>query len=135
MTRRIETVSYQSTDGQEKPADGYPDRVVKYVPADVVAAWIAATNVLKTANVPRQNVLWACFAFGVVATAAWTWRQTKKTGAPALITQIFVSTLAFCVWVFGLGEPFASLSWYDSVYGSLALIAFTLISGAIVPKV
>jgi hypothetical protein len=35
--------------------------------------------------------------------------------------------------VFGMGDPFTSLSFYHPIYGSLALIFFTLISGRIVP--
>jgi hypothetical protein len=134
MPRRIQRVTLEDTTGQQRPADAYFDRVVKYVPADVVGAWVAVTTLLKkAAGVPVETVLWVCFAVGIVVTAIWTWRQTKTKNQAAPPIQILISTLAFVVWVFALGDPFASLSFYNRVYGSLALIGFTLISGAIIP--
>ena len=54
----------------DSPADGYFDRVVKYVPTDVVGAWVAITTLLKSAQNIRQDiVLWICLAFGNVITA------------------------------------------------------------------
>ncbi|MGG6242150.1 hypothetical protein ACQ4N7_26330 [Nodosilinea sp. AN01ver1] len=41
------------------------------------------------------------------------------------ITQTAISTGAFIVWVFALGEPFSSLSFYRPLYGSLLLIFCT----------
>jgi hypothetical protein len=135
MPRRIETVDLQAITGEARPADSYFDRVVKYVPSDVVGAWVAVTTLLKSAHGIRQDVvLWICFAVGVVVTAVWTWRQTQAEGQTALVIQVIVSTLAFIVWVFALGDPFARLSFYNPVFGSLALIGFTLVTGAVVPK-
>jgi hypothetical protein len=48
--------------------------------------------------------------------------------------QIAVATVAFVVWGGALGGPFATLPWYAPYLGSLALIAYTLLVGLIVPK-
>src|SRR5436190_23486193 len=134
MPRRIMTTAYQGLEGGTP--DTYFDRIVKYVPADVVAAWTAVTAAVKgaSASVPAPTVLWVCFAFGAIFTPFWVLGQTHIEGKPKAYTQALVATLAFIIWVFALGEPFSFLSFYNGLYGTLAIIAFTLISGWIVPK-
>ena len=39
--------------------------------------------------------------------------------------QLAISTLAFAVWVFSLGGPFQSFSWYNPFYGSVLLPLYT----------
>lgn len=135
MSRRIITEQYQSSKG-EINVDDYTGRLLKYIPADVVAAWITVVGLISGAdNIPRQTVLWIAFVVGLILAAAWTYRLTSKPDAPPAITQTGIATIAFGVWVFALGGPFAGLSWYDPVYGSLVLILFTLGVPLIVPKV
>ena len=132
MTRRIQTVAFQSKAGG--PVDTYFDRVVKYIPADIVSAWVVVIGIVKSAQgIPTNAVRWASFLFGVILTPFWTLKQTHVEGEAPAWLQAAVATAAFVVWVFALGDPFSSLDFYRQVYGSLALIAFTLLSGRIVP--
>ena len=134
MSRRIVTTRLQSAKDNDN-LDGYFDRVLKYVPADIVAAWITATGLIAAAgNDISDSVLWICFAFGLIITPLWTHNRTRVDGAPPAIMQMIVSTLAFAVWVFALGGPFEKLEFYSPVYGSLSLVAFTLVTGALVPS-
>jgi hypothetical protein len=132
MSRRIVTAQTQSTAAAAQPLDSYFDRVIKYIPADVVAAWVTVRGlVIGAAGVPTQTVLWIAFAFLLLFTAYWTYRNTHEPGKPPATTQIIVATVAFAVWVIALGNP--PVTW-NALYGSLLLIAFTLVSGVIVPK-
>ena len=133
MSRRIRTIAVQGS--QKGEVDTYFDRVVKFVPADIVGAWVAAAGIVKgAAGIPTQKVLWIVFVFGLLLTPFWTLRQTHEEGAPRALLQAGIATLAFAVWVFALGGPFASLPFYHEVYGSLVLIGFTLVVGLIVPR-
>lgn len=126
MSRRVSTVDYQAAGGPA--ADTYFDKVIKYIPADIVGAWIAVTGlIVGAAGVPSGAVLWIAFAIGVILTAAWTWKQTAAPNKPLAVTQIVISTVAFVVWVFALGGPFESLAFYQPLYGSLLLILYTLV--------
>ena len=132
MTRRIVTTQLEAAAGE--PMDGYFDRVIKYIPVDIVAAWVAASGLVAAAN--RANtttMLWIVFAFLAVLTPIWVVRQTQMANKPPAYLQAGVSTAAFIVWVFALGGPFAKYSWWDVLYGSLALIGCTLIFGLIKP--
>jgi hypothetical protein len=132
MPRRIRTVSLQGTAGSD--VDTYFDRVIKYIPADVVGAWVAVTGVINSQANVSPTIWWLAFAVGTLAAAAWTWKQTSEPGKPTATVQILVATVAFVVWVFALGGPFAGEDWYKPYQGSLVLIAFTLLVGLIIPK-
>lgn len=135
MSRRIVTVQLQASRAGEK-VDTYFDRVVKYIPADIVSAWVfvlASVNASPD-NVPKPMVLWVSFACGVVLTALWTRKLTTEPGKPTAVSQIVLSTLAFCVWVIALGGPFTSLEFYRPLYGALLLVLFTLSAGLVVPR-
>jgi len=128
----------QATQGSE--VDGYFDRLVKYIPSDVVGAWVVASGVVRaskdTPSQPGNTTLWVMFGVGVVLTAVWTWAQTAQADRPKPVLQTVLSTGAFGVWAYALGGPFplwiAGL--YRPVTGSLLLVAYTLIVAKIVPK-
>ena len=129
MGRRVVSVRRETAVAGGAP-DTYFDKVVKYIPADVVAAWIAVSTMVKAATgVPTSTVMWICFAVGLAVTAAWTWKHTNEPGLPTAAKQIGISTVAFAVWVFALGAPFDSLDWYHALYASLLLVGYTLIVG------
>jgi len=136
MSRRIVTSQLQFAGGKAGEVDGYFDRVVKYIPADVVGLWLFATGLIVSQAGTDPNagwIHWAAFFGGLVLTALWTWKQTTDPAAGAATIQMFVSSLAFAVWVFAMGGPFAELDWYQPYYGSLLLAFFTVGSGFVVP--
>ena len=133
MSRRIITSQLQST-GSNVKIDTYFDRVVKYIPVDIVGAWVAVMGLINSAtDIPKSTILWIVFSFGVLLTIAWTLRQTAEKKKPPAITQTIISTAAFIVWVIALGGPFSTLNLYRPVYGSLLLIFYTLVVALIVP--
>jgi hypothetical protein len=135
MGRRIVSTKLEAVGGGEN-VDGWADRIVKYIPADVVAAWIAVNSMI-TSNAPTNDtVLWVVFFVFVVLTALWMWKTTHQPNAPVPKTQIILATISFIVWVFGFPNgPFATLSFYQSnkYLGGVVLIIWTLIVGLIVP--
>ena len=133
MSRRIVVSQLQATGSGG--VDGYFDRVVKYIPGDVVALWLTVSGLISSAaDVPKSQLLWGAFVLGAVFTLLWTKWRTDQQGSATAKTQIIVSTVAFGVWVFALGGPFADLAWYRPLYGSLVLIVCTVLFGRILPK-
>lgn len=132
MSRRIVSSQLQSSSTQK--LDTYFDRVVKYIPADVISAWLAVTGLISgREDIPVTLILWIALLCGLVLTAVWTLQQTEQSRHKSAITQTLISTGAFIVWVFALGGPFAALAFYKPVYGSLLLIFYTLLVGLIIP--
>lgn len=131
MSRRIVTTQHQNVGGS---VDTYFDKVIKYIPADIVGAWVAVTGLISSdTGAPQPLLLWVAFIAGAVLTLLWTLKQTFVPKKKPAITQALLSTGSFVVWVFALGGPFATLGFYRPLYGSLLLIFYTLAIGLVTP--
>jgi hypothetical protein len=112
--------------GSEIPqaADGYADKLVKYIPAEIVAAFIAVNSIMHSVAVPSAVAYWAMFLFLLILTPVYLWRLQGVRKR----MQLLLSSVAFVIWVFGIGGPFSYLSWYSSYayVGGLLIIAYTL---------
>jgi len=134
MSRRVITTNLQAA-GTGASVDGYFDKLFKYIPADIVGAWLFASGAIKAASgVPATTLLWIVFAVLLAFTPIWIWQWTKKPGEPTATTQIVISTIAFAVWIFALGGPFARLGFYHPIYGSLLLVFYSLVVAMINPR-
>ena len=133
MSRRIITSELQSI-RSGKQIDTYFDKVIKYIPADIVGAWLAVDGLIKAAdNNVAANTSWVAFIIGIIITALWTYKQTQEPKKPPAITQIVISTCAFIVWVYASGGPFVNAKLYNPAYGSMLLILYTLVVAMVNP--
>lgn len=134
MPRRIVT-SVLQTAAHNTELDGYWDKVVKYIPADVVGAWLVASSIIKAANPrPGQVTLWVVFGVAVLICGMWNYKQVSRTGKQGAKLQTVISVGAFCIWVYALGGPFpAWVGFYKPLVGSLLLIAYSLLTALVSP--
>ena len=134
MGRRIVTTSFQAAGAGSQTPDGYTERIVKLIPADVVAAWLAVTSAIRiAAKPPGVTTLWVIFGVGALFAAAWTWKRASEPQKPPPIAQTIVSTCAFCVWAYATGgvAPQWPGDLYNPLYATLSLVAFSLASGLV----
>jgi hypothetical protein len=119
---------YASKVALEVTPDSYREKLVKYIPAEVVALYLTL-DVICRSNPTERGLRWFILVFGCVATPLYLWRiqRVRKW------VQLLVSTAAFVVWTFALGGPFVSLSWYKAIYGALLLPIFTFLVPLIDP--
>jgi len=112
--------------------DGYNTRVMKYIPAELVAVFVFIQGVINQADPsgPNATLLWIAFGVLLVLTPVYLWRVQHVTKT----LQLVISTIAFAVWVFSLGGPFAFLPWYQAIYGAVLLPLFTFAAGIIIPN-
>jgi len=110
---------------QPLKADLYTDRLLKYIPAEVVACYIFVQGVITQLTDPVELGVfqWSIFAVFLILTYLYLWRILKVRK----FQQLAISVTAFAVWVFALGGPFALVTWYKPVYGEVLLRVFTLI--------
>ena len=109
--------------------DPYLTKVVKYIPAEIVAAYVAASRALEAARdqVAYGTLVWVVAGALVVLTPIWTLYATREAGRPPAVFQATAATAAFACWVFALGGPFELMTWYRPVYGTLVLVFATLV--------
>jgi hypothetical protein len=109
-------------------ADGYNDRVLKYIPAEVVTLYLSVDGLVR-AKPHSPGLSWGLFAFGLLATVLYL-RFSAGVTKPM---QLVVSAVAFCVWAITIGSPSSHIPGYDAIYGAIALPVFTFLAGLIKP--
>jgi len=109
--------------------DSYLTKLVKYIPAEIIAAYVAASRALEAARdeVAYGTLLWVVAGALVALTPIWTLYATREPGRPPATFQAAAATVAFACWVFALGGPFELMPWYRPVYGTLVLVFATLV--------
>ena len=105
-------------------ADTYGDRLMKYVPVELISAYLVVQGLLQSAykNDARARALALAIllAAGLVATWFFSARvlQVRRKG------QLSMTVLAFAVWVFAIGGWFSTTGWWQAWMGTIAVIAF-----------
>jgi hypothetical protein len=136
LSSTIASERSNSTVPSASSADTYGDRVLKYIPAELVALYLAVSHMIKSAATEQNRHLtlwWIIIAALLVATPVYL-QRLGRVGSRA---QIAVSTAAFAIWVFALDSPIdyivpdhASLDLYKAV----VLPLFTFLVGLLVPQ-
>lgn len=111
-----------------KTTDSYFEKLVRYIPADILAAYVAITGITASVS-PPQWLGWAVFGVLLALTPLYVcYVKTVPKGFVSSKTFHWVTAcLAFSAWVFAMGGPFATFTWYQPYLGSVVLILTTLI--------
>ena len=108
-------------------ADDYKTKVIKYIPAEIVTAYVTLEGILKASPNATNAVYWFVFLVLLALTPLYIWKVTSQPNKKPAWDQIIVSFFSFIVWVMALGGPFATLSWYSPLIPALLLPIYTLI--------
>jgi len=103
--------------------DQYVDRLLKYIPAEIVTLYIFVLGIIQNlrGSGEKEDIHWIVFAVFCIL----TYLYLRKMLHVAKIQQLIISVLAYAVWVFALGGPFALYGWYNPIYGEILLPIFT----------
>ena len=107
-----------------KRADAYVDRLLKLIPAEIVAVWVTMRGTLAAAGDAPIWLQWVAFLVLLALTPIYL-RRTAGITKPA---QVWISTGALAVWVFSLGgAPFDTLAapYFLPIYGAILLPLYT----------
>ena len=106
--------------------DDYSGKLLKYIPAETVAAYVTINGLLSAVTGVPTVFLWIVFAILTALTAGYAWKSTQVKGLPTAYVQLVIQTVGFVVWVASLGGPFTTLVGYESYYGPVVLILYTV---------
>lgn len=121
-------------DDNQTPVDGYREKLIKYIPAEVITLYVGLDAMIRgaaSAGKLDMTAYWVLFGFCVLATPFYLWRVSKVDKW----LQLLLSTIAFAVWVFALGGPFSSIQWVGEhkVLTAMVLPLYTFIIGLVNP--
>jgi hypothetical protein len=114
--------------------DTYFEKLLKYVPGDIVAAFVALDGIIRDQIIPHNLYLqWGVFVGLLILAPLYAVYRPSSPPPPSLQAKrtfhAVAALVAFTVWVFALGGPFAA-TWpdiYRPVYGTVLLIFTTLV--------
>jgi hypothetical protein len=108
------------------PPDGYIDRLLKYVPAEIIALYLGVTNVIPPPFHSHRRSLWVVSVISALCVPFYMWMSTREPARKPLRSQIVISSVAFPLWVFAIGGPFAQYGWYENYrWVAAVIITFT----------
>jgi hypothetical protein len=108
--------------------DKYKDRLLKYIPADVIAIYLTLQGFVAMLHEPApiRTLHWIVFTVVLIITIPWQ-RKVAKIGK---WVQVWIGTGAFVVWAITIGEPFTPATlgnWYQPAYGAMVLALYTFL--------
>ncbi len=106
-----------------KAGDRYISRLLKNIPSEIIATYLAVEGLLKSEIAGTESKVWLWIVFGILLVATPLWLIFKEQ--VRMIRQNVFATVSFIIWIMVMGGPFATIEGYDTVIGSILLIICT----------
>jgi lysylphosphatidylglycerol synthetase-like protein (DUF2156 family) len=124
------------------PGDNYLERMVKYVPAEIIAGSMLINSILGQAMIsggpgasmagfPVSTIAVGALLLGLVLTPLFCW-YVREDG-DAWVTNTIVSTIAFPFWAYLMGAV-AFANFHDGNFAVILVLTFTAVSGLVAPR-
>jgi hypothetical protein len=124
------------------PGDGYLDRMVKYVPAEIIAFSMVINAILDQAmksggghaamaGIPVPIIAAAALVIACLLTPLFCW-YVRQDG-DAWVTNAVVSTIALPFWAYLMGAV-AFAPFHDGNLAAILVMSFTVVSGLVAPR-
>lgn len=124
------------------PGDGYLERMVKYVPAEIIAFSMVINAILNQAmlsggpnaamaGIPVPIIAAAALLIACALTPVYCW-YVRKDG-DAWVLNAIVSTIALPFWAYLMGAV-AFANYHDGDLAAILVLSFTVVSGLVAPQ-
>jgi hypothetical protein len=125
-----------------EPGDGYLDRMVKYVPAEIIAFSMVINAILDQAmksggghaamaGIPVPVIAAAALVITCLLTPLFCW--CVRQDGDAWVTNAVVSTIALPFWAYLMGAV-AFAPFHDGNLAAILVMSFTVVSGLVAPR-
>jgi hypothetical protein len=114
-------------------ADTWYERMLKYIPAESVALYLALEGIVRTpALTDRALQIWLALVLAVCVLFTWLYLRRISEVGPTT-AQLLVSCVALVVFVFASGGVFGTLWFWEPWQGTLLLVVATAFLSLYVP--
>ena len=102
----------------------YLDRLTKMIPSEVISLYLVGSGIIPDSD-RIILVLWSliCLA-GVIVSRIFGTADPQKNLTPQW-TTVGISSVAFIIWIYSLGGPFAAFHLHTPYIGSLLVLVWT----------
>lgn len=129
MAREIKSANQQLQMQNVAPND-FKDRLIKLIPAEIIAAYITISGLIigfakNKPNADHSTLLWIVILILMIFTPVYL---MKILGVSKKV-QILFSTIGFLIWAFATASPYTKdiLGFSFELIASLILILYTLL--------
>lgn len=125
---------------QNVAEDSYTTKLKKYIPTDVVVMYVALASIIR--EIPptkceewntQENLFLGIFLIGLIFTPLYKNLEIRRDGKGTPWFQLIMSTLAYAVWVFVLGDWFEIVMY--KTYSPQVAAAVAIIFSALIPLI
>ena len=110
---------------QAQAFQSYLDRLLKMIPAEVVALYLVGSGVIPAGESPAWLLAWSLVCLlGVVVIRAYGTADRARGKGPQW-AAVLIATISFVIWLYSLGGPFKPYGVYKPFLGSLLILAWT----------
>jgi len=130
-------VAEAKAQGEEVSEDKYLEKVKKYIPTEVVLAYVFLQQTIQN-GAPEPGSFWTkevllglIFFICLIATPVYKFIQSNEEGYSKPIRQLIISTLAYIAWIFYFGDWFKFLmgeTYYSDILATIVMVTFTLLA-------
>lgn len=144
IPKSARNANFANASVQDRPADGYADRLIKYLPAESVAFYALVDKMIashyglepgkaaEAASAGAFTPSLIIFLIGLIGTPLYL-RQRRLPGQPWIL-NVVLSTIAYGFWAYTLGGSlFLVLGWYQVFLAGLFAPIFTFVAGILQP--
>jgi hypothetical protein len=117
-----------------KKSTGYPERLVKYIPGEIITGYLFVLGVMNTID-SSTEILWAhiiTFSIFLILVPVYYIIIAKKDEPKR--KQIIISTLAFIIWIYNIDQLPHLLNIYKPWVAALLMTIIVILSYLIVPE-
>jgi hypothetical protein len=116
----------------EKPASNPTERIVKFMPVEIVSGYLFVIGLVLVAPAGGLKLFaaWLVFAAGLIATPLFLFKVYHPE--PGKRPQVWIATIAFPLWAYALGGPFAlppADKYYSAWFGGVLVGIYTWLVG------
>jgi len=119
----------------KKAVQDYLERVAKYVPAEIIAAYLTGLPVVTattTEDTTGRTVLYGVLLLGCVIFTPLYIKFMAEDNQPRR-TQQWIGIAAMLIWAYSIGGFFTDIGWYHAGVAALTIIFFSLGTGLAIP--
>ncbi len=112
--------------GPENGFNSYLARLVKLIPAEVVALYLTGNGFI-TPGSRMGSTIWAGICLGLVVLVRVHATRDKANHIPPQGMAVLISAVSFVIWVYTMGGPFLAYGLANPRVGSLAVLVWTFV--------
>lgn len=102
----------------------YFGRLIKMIPAEVLALYVALAPLAAKEHIALQLTI-PIVCLGLVVLSRTLGTRRAKDNVKIDPWTVVISSVAFVIWVYALGGPFAALNIYNAVLACILVTVYT----------